>query len=144
MNLHRGARSCPASRTLLIERVERERWCVSEVAMLVLYLPAIVFRPLDIAQAFARGNEAAKADARGQGARLNPLLSCFMGLARCPGGSVLAARGTHAVLVHPACHAGAAFTTFLSPTPIIAVPQGLSVPRVPMESVARCVSQEVA
>lgn len=32
MNLHSGARTCPASRALLIERVERERWCVTAAA----------------------------------------------------------------------------------------------------------------
>ena len=32
MNLHGGARTCPASRALLIERVERERWCVTAAA----------------------------------------------------------------------------------------------------------------
>ena len=32
MNLHSGARTCPASRALLIERVECERWCVGAAA----------------------------------------------------------------------------------------------------------------
>jgi transposase InsO family protein len=32
MNLHSGARSCPASRALLIERIERGRWPVSAAA----------------------------------------------------------------------------------------------------------------
>jgi hypothetical protein len=32
MNLHSGARTCPASRALLVERIERERWCVTAAA----------------------------------------------------------------------------------------------------------------
>lgn len=32
MNLHSGARSCPRSRVLLIERIEQEHWTVSEAA----------------------------------------------------------------------------------------------------------------
>ena len=32
MNLHSGARSCPGSRALLIERIARQGWCVSAAA----------------------------------------------------------------------------------------------------------------
>ena len=32
MNLHSGARTYPASRALLVERVEREHWCVTAAA----------------------------------------------------------------------------------------------------------------
>jgi acyl-CoA synthetase (NDP forming) len=48
-------------------------------ALLVLYVPPVVTRPLDVARAIVRGNEAAKADARARGASPKPVLSCFMG-----------------------------------------------------------------
>ena len=55
-------------------------------ALLVLYVPPIVTRPLDVAQAIVRGNEAAKADARARGAAPKPVLSCFMGSHGVPEG----------------------------------------------------------
>jgi len=55
-------------------------------ALLVLYVPPIVTRPLDVARAIVRGNEAAQADARAVGAPPKPLLSCFMGSHGVPEG----------------------------------------------------------
>jgi len=48
-------------------------------AVLVLYVPPIVTRPLDVARAIVRGHEAAVADARERGETAKPLLSCFLG-----------------------------------------------------------------
>ncbi|MGE5235987.1 MAG: leucine zipper domain-containing protein [Acidobacteriota bacterium] len=36
MDLHQSARSCPASRALLVERVTREGWTVREAAARLL------------------------------------------------------------------------------------------------------------
>ena len=55
-------------------------------ALLVLYVPPIVTRPLDVAAAIGRGNEAAKAEARAAGAAVKPVLSCFMGSHGVPEG----------------------------------------------------------
>src|SRR5262245_2744161 len=55
-------------------------------AVLVLYVPPIVTRPLEVAQAIVRGNEAAKADARARSAAPKPVLSCFMGSHGVPEG----------------------------------------------------------
>lgn len=48
-------------------------------AVLVLYVPPIVTRPLDVARAIVRGHEAALADARLHGDTTKPVLSCFLG-----------------------------------------------------------------
>jgi acetyl coenzyme A synthetase (ADP forming)-like protein len=48
-------------------------------AVLALYVPPMVTRPLDVARAIVRGGEAAQADARARGLEPKPLLSCFMG-----------------------------------------------------------------
>jgi acetyl coenzyme A synthetase (ADP forming)-like protein len=55
-------------------------------SILALYVPPVVTRPLDIAMAIVRGNEAAKRDARERGAVPKPLLSCFMGSHGVPEG----------------------------------------------------------
>ena len=54
--------------------------------LLVLYVPPIVTRPLDIAQAIVRGHELAKADARLRGEAPKPVLSCFLGSHGVPEG----------------------------------------------------------
>lgn len=55
-------------------------------AVLVLYVPPIVTRPLEVAQAIVRGNEAAIADAAAAGVARKPVLSCFMGSHGVPEG----------------------------------------------------------
>ncbi|HTK30727.1 MAG TPA: acetate--CoA ligase family protein [Candidatus Saccharimonadaceae bacterium] len=55
-------------------------------ALLVLYVPPIVTRPLDVAQAIVRGNEEAKADAEARGGPAKPVLACFMGSHGVPEG----------------------------------------------------------
>lgn len=55
-------------------------------SILALYVPPVVTRPLDIAMAIVRGNEAAKRDARERGAVPKPLLTCFMGSHGVPEG----------------------------------------------------------
>jgi acetyl coenzyme A synthetase (ADP forming)-like protein len=48
-------------------------------AVLAIYVPPVVTRPLDVAQAIVRGTAAAADDARGRGAEPKPVLTCFMG-----------------------------------------------------------------
>jgi acetate---CoA ligase (ADP-forming) len=48
-------------------------------AVLVIYVPPIVTRPLDVAQAIVRGAVAASAAAAARGEAAKPVLSCFMG-----------------------------------------------------------------
>jgi acetyl coenzyme A synthetase (ADP forming)-like protein len=48
-------------------------------AVLALYVPPMVTRPLDVARAIVRGAEEARADARSSGRTPKPILSCFMG-----------------------------------------------------------------
>src|SRR2546423_3660673 len=55
-------------------------------SLLVLYVPPIVTRPLDVAAAIVRGNEAAKAEGRARGAAVKRVLSCFMGSHGVPEG----------------------------------------------------------
>jgi acetyl coenzyme A synthetase (ADP forming)-like protein len=55
-------------------------------ALLVLYVPPIVTRPLEVAQAIVRGNEAAIADAAAAGRSPKPVLSCFLGSHGVPEG----------------------------------------------------------
>jgi acetate---CoA ligase (ADP-forming) len=55
-------------------------------AVLAIYVPPIVTRPLDVAQAIVRGSAAAARDARERGAAPPPVLSCFMGSHGVPEG----------------------------------------------------------
>ncbi|HET9327822.1 MAG TPA: acetate--CoA ligase family protein [Candidatus Eisenbacteria bacterium] len=55
-------------------------------AVVVLYVPPIVTRPLEVAQAIVRGNEAAIADASASGRPPKPVLSCFLGSHGVPEG----------------------------------------------------------
>ncbi len=48
-------------------------------AVLALYVPPMVTRPLDVARAIVRGAEEARSDARASGRTPKPILSCFMG-----------------------------------------------------------------
>jgi acetyltransferase len=48
-------------------------------SVLALYVPPVVTRPLEVAQAIVRGCEAAKTDARARAAEPKPVLTCFMG-----------------------------------------------------------------
>ena len=48
-------------------------------ALLVIYVPPIVTRPIDVAQAIVRGAAAASRDAEARGAAPKPVVSCFMG-----------------------------------------------------------------
>jgi len=48
-------------------------------ALLAIYVPPIVTRPLDVAQAIARGAAAAARDAAARGEPTKPVLTCFMG-----------------------------------------------------------------
>jgi acetyl coenzyme A synthetase (ADP forming)-like protein len=55
-------------------------------ALLVIYVPPIVTRPLDVAQAIARGVVAAAQDAAARGEPPKPVLTCFMGSHGVPEG----------------------------------------------------------
>jgi acyl-CoA synthetase (NDP forming) len=55
-------------------------------ALLVLYVPPIVTRPLDVAKAIVRGAAAAKRDSEGRGESVKPVLTCFMGSHGVPEG----------------------------------------------------------
>src|SRR6185436_8607357 len=55
-------------------------------ALMVLYVPPIVTRPLDVAQAIVRGAEAATRDAAARGETPKPVLTCFMGSHGVPEG----------------------------------------------------------
>jgi acyl-CoA synthetase (NDP forming) len=55
-------------------------------AVLVIYVPPIVTRPLDVAHAIVRGTAAARADAQERGIPATPVLSCFMGTHGVPEG----------------------------------------------------------
>lgn len=55
-------------------------------ALLVLYVPPIVTRPLDVAQAIVRGAAAAARDAAARGEPVKPVLTCFMGSHGVPAG----------------------------------------------------------
>src|SRR4029079_4316228 len=48
-------------------------------AVLVIYVPPIVTRPLDVAQAIVRGNSTAAIDAARRSAPAKPVLTCFLG-----------------------------------------------------------------
>jgi acetyl coenzyme A synthetase (ADP forming)-like protein len=48
-------------------------------AVLAIYVPPIVTRPIEVAQAIVRGAEAAARDAAARGESPKPVLSCFMG-----------------------------------------------------------------
>ena len=48
-------------------------------AVLVIYVPPIVTRPLDVAQAIVRGASTAAIDAARKGAPAKPVLTCFLG-----------------------------------------------------------------
>ena len=55
-------------------------------AVLAIYVPPVVTRPLDVAQAIVRGSAAAAHDAVGRGEAPKPVLSCFMGSHGVPEG----------------------------------------------------------
>jgi acetyl coenzyme A synthetase (ADP forming)-like protein len=55
-------------------------------ALLVIYVPPIVTRPLDVAEAIIRGRQAAARDAAARGEAPKPLLTCFMGSHGVPEG----------------------------------------------------------
>jgi acyl-CoA synthetase (NDP forming) len=55
-------------------------------AVLAIYVPPVVTRPLDVAQAIVRGSAAAAEDARGRGEAMKPVLTCFMGSHGVPEG----------------------------------------------------------
>ena len=55
-------------------------------AVLAIYVPPVVTRPLDVAQAIVRGTAAAAEDARGRGEAPKPVLTCFMGSHGVPEG----------------------------------------------------------
>ncbi len=55
-------------------------------ALLVIYVPPVVTRPLEIAQAIVRGSAAAVRDAAGRGEGPKPVLSCFLGSHGVPEG----------------------------------------------------------
>jgi len=55
-------------------------------ALLAIYVPPIVTRPLDVAQAIVRGTAAAAADAASRGEPAKPVLTCFMGSHGVPEG----------------------------------------------------------
>lgn len=55
-------------------------------ALLAIYVPPIVTRPLDVAQAIVRGAAAAAADATSRGASPKPVITCFMGTHGVPEG----------------------------------------------------------
>jgi len=48
-------------------------------ALIVLYVPPIVTRPLEVAQAIVRGAEAGKAELAARGLAPKPVLTCFLG-----------------------------------------------------------------
>jgi len=55
-------------------------------AVLAIYVPPIVTRPLDVAQAIVRGADAAAAAAREKGELPKPMMSCFLGSHGVPEG----------------------------------------------------------
>jgi acetyl coenzyme A synthetase (ADP forming)-like protein len=55
-------------------------------ALLVIYVPPIVTRPLDVAQAIVRGVAGAAADATARGESAKPVLTCFLGSHGVPEG----------------------------------------------------------
>jgi acetyl coenzyme A synthetase (ADP forming)-like protein len=54
--------------------------------VLAIYVPPIVTRPLDVAQAIVRGADAAAAEAREKGVTPKPVMSCFLGSHGVPEG----------------------------------------------------------
>jgi acetate---CoA ligase (ADP-forming) len=55
-------------------------------SLLVIYVPPVVTRPLDVAQAIVRGVAQGAEDAAARGLPLKPVLSCFMGTHGVPEG----------------------------------------------------------
>jgi acetyl coenzyme A synthetase (ADP forming)-like protein len=77
------ASAVPASFEKAVQLVARDP---NVDAVLAIYVPPIVTRPLDVARAIVRGADASAADARARGETPKPILTCFLGSHGVPEG----------------------------------------------------------